>query len=248
MCPWTEDLSSISLQTLPTLNCQSRKGRGRAGTSVLGGPGVFFWSKSWCRIMWDRKQRHSRHLLLGVVLLNYPTKQSKTKTFAVFLLINRNKLHRKYWGLFLHNFEPVFPGRMVHLHLAMQRWQSYAQSCSRTGRCIFSSVALSPLSKRRAMLWLYFAQCPVLHKCSSLPRTSKEMSIVVLCCISCTHKEAWIVGCIKAMSLAWRSGAGTMVRFKDGSIGFMGGFTYITQLWFISRWMFFCCCFPSTED
>lgn len=45
MCPWTGDLSSFFLQSLPTLNCQSRKvmGRvGRAGTSVLGGPGAFF--------------------------------------------------------------------------------------------------------------------------------------------------------------------------------------------------------------
>lgn len=127
MCPWTGDLSSISLQSLPTLNCQSRKGRGRAGASVLEGPGVFFWSKSWCRITWHHKQRHSRHLLFGVVLLNYPTKQSKTKTFVVFLLINRNKLHRKYWSLFLHNFEPVFPGRMVHLHLAMQNCAEIAK-------------------------------------------------------------------------------------------------------------------------
>lgn len=45
MCPWTGDLSSFFLQSLLTLNCQSRKvmGRvGRAGTSVLGGPDAFF--------------------------------------------------------------------------------------------------------------------------------------------------------------------------------------------------------------
>jgi len=39
-----------------------------------------------------------------------------------------------------------------------------------------------------------------------------------------------MAGYIKAMSLAWISDAGTMVRFKAGSIGFMGGFAYITQL------------------
>lgn len=78
------------------------------------------------------------------------------------------------------------------------------------------------------MLRLYFAQCLALHKCSSLFRTGKEMSIWS-CVVSHMHPQGE-VGCIKAMSLTRLFDTGAMVRFNDGSTGFMGGVTYITLL------------------
>lgn len=73
MYPWTRDFSSVFIQSLLARNCQSRKSTGRAGTSVLGGPGVFFWKQELMQNhMGSCKCRGiSGCLLSGAILLNH---------------------------------------------------------------------------------------------------------------------------------------------------------------------------------
>lgn len=187
-----EKIYASGLETWVSFSCRSfwywlanPRGYGeRAGISVLGGPSVFFWvtvDAVSCRKLWA--ESHSKHLFGESFCWITTTKQSKTKLFVILLFINWNKLHRKNLS-FLHNFEPVFPGRREHLHIAMQNCAEMAKLCPNSNALELKGACFC-ISGTRPCIQLkddYFAQCPVL--CCGIDSVGDQYDQIKSCLLS----------------------------------------------------------------